>query len=123
VVGGADGDQFVIENNTSAGGDNQNGLKLSSLQTTGILLGGTATYQDGYAQLVADVGTTTRQTQISSEALGALRSQALSFRDSVSGVNLEEELVKLTTFQQSFNAASRLIQAAKEMSDVLIRMI
>ena len=119
----ADGDQFVIENNISASGDNQNGLKLSSLQTSRILLGGTATYQDGYAQLVADVGATTRQTQISSEALGTLRSQALAFRDSVSGVNLEEEAANMLKFQQAFQAAAQMISTADRLFQTLMQAV
>jgi len=35
---------------------------------------------------------------------------------------MDEELVKLTTYQQAFNASSRLIQAAKDMYDVLLQM-
>ena len=44
-------------------------------------------------------------------------------RQSVEGVNLDEELVRLTTFQQAFNASARMIQAAKELFDVLTNII
>ena len=37
----------------------------------------------------------------------------------VSGVNLDEELINLTTYQQAFNASARLIQATKDMFEVL----
>ncbi len=119
----ADGDQFVIENNIGASGDNQNGLKLSSLQTSRILLSGTATYQDSYGQLVADVGSITRQTQISSEALGALRNQALTFRDSVSGVNLEEEAANMLKYQQAFQAAAQMIGVADRLFQTLMQAV
>jgi flagellar hook-associated protein 1 FlgK len=36
------------------------------------------------------------------------------------GVSLDEELVRMTQFQQSYAAASRLIQAAQEMLDTLL---
>jgi flagellar hook-associated protein 1 len=119
----ADGDQFVIENNTNASGDNQNGLKLSSLQTTTTLLGGTASYQDSYGQMVAEVGTTTRQTQISSEALATLRNQALTARDSISGVNLEEEAANMLKFQQAFQAAAQMVSMADRLFQTLMQAV
>jgi flagellar hook-associated protein 1 len=39
------------------------------------------------------------------------------------GVNLDEELVLMTTYQQAFNASARLIQAAKDMYDTLMGMV
>jgi flagellar hook-associated protein 1 FlgK len=41
-------------------------------------------------------------------------------RSSVEGVNLDEELIQLTVYQQAFSASARLITAAKEMYDVLL---
>ncbi|OYX79748.1 MAG: hypothetical protein B7Y85_07730, partial [Brevundimonas sp. 32-68-21] len=39
------------------------------------------------------------------------------------GVNMDEELVNMTTFQQAYNASARLIQASKDMYDTLIGML
>ncbi|MCA6289348.1 MAG: hypothetical protein IM608_08900, partial [Phenylobacterium sp.] len=44
-------------------------------------------------------------------------------RESVEGVNLDEELVRLTTYQQAFNASARMIQAAREMFEVLTSVV
>ena len=44
-------------------------------------------------------------------------------RAGVEGVNLDEELIALTTYQQSYNASARLIQAASEMYETLVNMI
>ena len=44
-------------------------------------------------------------------------------RQSQEGVNLDEELINLTTYQQAFNASARLIQATKDMFDVLTNII
>ena len=35
---------------------------------------------------------------------------------------MDEELVRLTTYQRAFNASTRLIQAASDMYDVLLTM-
>jgi flagellar hook-associated protein 1 len=48
------------------------------------------------------------------EAQGAIRDSAISSRDSVSGVNVDEEAVDLLRFQQAYQASSRVIQIARE---------
>jgi flagellar hook-associated protein 1 len=53
----------------------------------------------------------------------SVASEAIARRQSFEGVNLDEELVRLTTYQQAFNASARMIQAAKELFDVLVNMI
>lgn len=53
----------------------------------------------------------------------AIASEATARRSSVEGVNLDEELVKLTTYQQSYNASARLIQAGKDLYDTLLGLV
>jgi flagellar hook-associated protein 1 FlgK len=53
----------------------------------------------------------------------SVSNEATARRQSVEGVNIDEELVRLTTYQQAFNASARMIQAAKDMFDVLTNMI
>lgn len=110
-----DGDAFVIQNNAGVDGDNRNGLLLSGLQTERFLLSGSASYQETYGQLVADVGTTTRQSEISSSALGVLLDQTTEARESVSGVNLDEEAANILKFQQAYTASAQMINVAEEL--------
>jgi flagellar hook-associated protein 1 FlgK len=53
----------------------------------------------------------------------AVKTEADARRQATESVNLDEELVNLTTYQQAFNASARMIQAAKELFDVLTNMI
>jgi len=53
----------------------------------------------------------------------AVMTEATARRESVEGVNIDEELVRLTTYQQAFSASARLIQAAKELIDELVNLI
>ena len=115
-----DGDAFVLGNNTGADGDNRNGLLLSNLQSTKTLLGGSASYQDAYGQMVADVGSSTRQTEISGEALTVLRDQTIEARESVSGVNLDEEAADMLKFQQAYSASAQMINVADTIFQTLL---
>ena len=114
------GDELTIENNTGGTGDNRNALLLSGLQTEQTLLGGTASYQSVYGGLVADVGVKTRQAEVGAETESALLSQAQAARDSVSGVNLDEEAANLIRFQQAYQAAAQVIAVADQVFQTLL---
>ncbi|MFN9705438.1 MAG: flagellar basal body rod C-terminal domain-containing protein [Planctomycetota bacterium] len=43
-------------------------------------------------------------------------------RESISGVNIDEEMVDLMRFQQSYEAAARFLSVAQEMTDTLINL-
>lgn len=53
----------------------------------------------------------------------AVAIEATNRRQSVEGVNLDEELVNLTTYQQAFSASARMIQAASDMFDTLLGIV
>lgn len=49
------------------------------------------------------------------DAQGAIKDGAVAARESVSGVNLDEEAVDLIRFQQAYQASSRVVQVAREI--------
>lgn len=49
------------------------------------------------------------------DAQGAIRDGAVTAREAVSGVNLDEEAVDLIRFQQAYQASSRVVQVAREI--------
>lgn len=114
------GDALTIENNSSGTGDNRNALALSDLQTSRVLADGTATYQDVYGSLVADIAVQTRQAETGANTEGVLLQQATAARDSVSGVNLDEEAANLIQFQQAYQAAAQMIAVADELFQTLL---
>ena len=101
-------------------GDNTNARALAQLQATPALLGGKATYQDAYNEIVGDVGTRTHAAEIDRTAQEQLLDHARQARDSVSGVNLDEEAANLLKYQQAYHAAAQLIPALNNMFDALI---
>lgn len=75
------------------------------------------------AQLGGVIGRRSQQAQERLQGAETIANEAISRRSSVEGVNIDEELVQLTVYQQSYNASARLIAAAKEMFDVLANLI
>ncbi|WP_022693946.1 flagellar hook-associated protein FlgK [Ponticaulis koreensis] len=78
---------------------------------------------DAAAQIASDAGSKATTLLNRAEASEALREEAKLRRASAEGVNLDEEMVNMTVFQQSYSAASRLIQASKDMYDTLLNMV
>lgn len=114
------GDELIIENNQKGIGDNRNALALAGLQTSNVLDGGNASYQDVYGQLVADVAVKTRQAESNTNTEEVLLNQSIAARDSVSGVNLDEEAANLIRYQQAYQAAAQVISVADQMFQVLL---
>ena len=117
----ANNDTFTVSPGSGVG-DARNGVLLAGLQSKNILDGGHATFQAGYAQMVNFVGNKTRETQIASSAADTTVQQAQAARDSVSGVNLDEEASNLLRYQQAYQASGKVIQVANTLFDTLLSL-
>jgi flagellar hook-associated protein 1 FlgK len=101
-------------------GDNTNALRLADLEKKAALLGGKATLNDAYGQLVAKASSSTHAATISSSAQQVLLNQATQSRENLAGVNLDEEAANLIKFQQSYQAAAQVVSVARSLFDTLI---
>jgi flagellar hook-associated protein 1 FlgK len=114
------GDQFTVQANTGATGDNRNALELAALQSVKLLNGATQTLESAYSSLVADVGGETQHAGLSLEAQSMLLEQSMQARYAISGVNLDEEAANLLRFQQAYSAAAQVVSVADEIFEVLL---
>lgn len=113
------GDVFTIEFNSNGTGNNRNGQAMAELQNA-LLIDGTSNLQDAYGAFVSEIGSDTRQAQINSQAMDSLMNDAKQKRDSISGVNLDEEAINLTRYQQAYQASAQVIAAADNMFQTLL---
>ncbi|MBT8126441.1 MAG: flagellar hook-associated protein FlgK [Gammaproteobacteria bacterium] len=117
------GDEFSTEYNTGGIGDNRNALLLAGLATEKLLYAGSASVTDSYKKLVADVGTGTKQAEINSLAQQRILDQTRATRESISGVNLDEEAANLVRYQQAYQAAAQVIATAGSLFDTLLSAV
>jgi flagellar hook-associated protein 1 FlgK len=75
------------------------------------------------ANIGGDIGRKANTAANASAGAKALQTETNTRLQSVEGVNLDEELVNLTTFQQAYSASARLVQASKDMIDTLLGMM
>jgi flagellar hook-associated protein 1 FlgK len=116
----AAGDTFSLQRNTSGVQDGRNAVLFAKLQTQNTVAGGAATFQSSYARLVADNGIRTREAKVKLDAQGAVLNQAEERRDSLSGVNLDEEAANMLRFQQAYQASSKILEIGSKLFDTIL---
>ena len=117
------GDEFTIEFNANGSSDNRNAVNLGGVRTRDILDGGATNFENAYGSLIEKIGTRTAQAQISRDASESLLAQSQGNRDSIAGVNLDEEAANLIKFEQSYNASAQVINIARQIFDTLISAV
>lgn len=116
------GDVFTISANTGGTGDNRNAVAMANLQTAAMLNSGNDTMQTAYAQVVSQVGNQAQEIKITSAAQDSLLGSVEQARQSVSGVNLDEEATNLLRYQQAYQASGKLIAIASTLFDTILRI-
>jgi flagellar hook-associated protein 1 FlgK len=66
------------------------------------------------------VGRKTQSAEANLTAQEGLLNQTIAAKDSVSGVNLDEEAADLVRFQQAYQAASQVVLTSRTIFDTLI---
>ena len=111
-------------------GDGQGGLALSTIgevatrfQAAGALGKVTMNLSRYAAELGGAVGRGAAAAETRKASAESVFREATNRRQSVEGVNIDEELINLTTYQQAFNASARMVQAASDLFEVLVNMV
>ena len=99
------------------------GQVASKFSAAGTSPGGNLSVSRYASELSGEIGGTAAAAKTRQESAQALATEADGRRSNYEGVNLDEELVMMTTYQQAFNASARLIQAAQDLYDVLLGMV
>ena len=115
------GDSFSIGFNTNGISDNRNAEFLAALGTRNTLNNGSQSLSEGYAGLVGEIGVKTRQSQLDRDSGQTLLEQSTNQRESVSGVNLDEEAGRLIQFQAAYNASAQVMSVAQDLFNTLLQ--
>ncbi|HLK57575.1 MAG TPA: flagellar hook-associated protein FlgK [Chthonomonadaceae bacterium] len=104
--------------NTFAPGNGDNATALAALSTTQVINGFSLT--DYYNSSIAQIGADTQSYQNQANTQQSVVSQVQNQQQSVSGVNLDEELTKMLQYQRSYQAAARVINVMDACVDQII---
>jgi flagellar hook-associated protein 1 FlgK len=124
------GDAISVQATAFPAGDNGNAdafVALGNLAFVGRQAGGAGpagggqTVTDAYASALANVGVRVQSAKASADQSASIASDAKTAQTSQAGVNLDEEAARLLQYQQSYQAAAKILQIAQTIFDSLLQ--
>ncbi len=104
-------------------GDNSNAISIANLQSDSTLMPGNSTFDDYFNALVGDVGSDVQAAGFNHNHQETMVFSLQNYRQEISGVSLDEEMVNLIQHQHAYNAAAKMINAADEMLSTLLGIL
>jgi len=104
-------------------GDNGNAIAIANLKTAMTMNGNTATYGAYYESFIGNVGHAVQQAASYYGHQDQMVGQLENYRESISGVAIDEEMVNLVKYQNAYQAAAKLITTADEMMQTVLNML
>ena len=105
---------------TLGSGDGTKALAMAQLKQNKVMSGGSQSFEEFYLSFMARLGAQGQRTTTMAENQRSLTDQINAQRQSVMGVNIDEEMMDIIKFQQAFSAMARYITTIDEMLDTII---
>jgi flagellar hook-associated protein 1 FlgK len=104
-------------------GDGTNATALAALQDQVVSSLGGVSLNEYYTATVADLAVSSSAAASASEASSVIFDSLTAQRESISGVNLDEEAVNLISYQRAYQGAARYMTVVDEMLQTLLTLI
>jgi flagellar hook-associated protein 1 FlgK len=126
------GDAFTVTKTLYPTASNGNALAFTALRDAALVgraplsgggVGGGNTLTDAYAAALANIGVRVQGAQFTADISAAVAAQAEASRSAFSGVDLDEEAARLIQYQQSYQAAAKILQIAQNVFDTLLASV
>ncbi|MBQ2601413.1 MAG: flagellar hook-associated protein FlgK [Treponema sp.] len=108
---------------TADAGDARAAVEIAAIRNTSVMIGRSRTFDDYFADSVTNVGLKGEQAQNMLASQNAIMNDLTALRDSISGVNVDEELADIIKFQHGYNAAAKFITVQDELLETLINRL
>jgi flagellar hook-associated protein 1 FlgK len=105
---------------TASGSGNANALAMQNLSKATSVEG--KTFNNAHARVISELGVRVQRATADSKSSGNVAALSKEQLGSETGVNLEEEAAKLLQFQQSYQAAAKMLQVAQSVFDTLLEV-
>ncbi|MCX7025066.1 MAG: flagellar hook-associated protein FlgK [Spirochaetes bacterium] len=111
---------FGDNGNPAAPGDGRAALEIAALRDRNVMVGALKTFDDFFADSVARVGLMGERAGMNAETQSRIVKNLTDMRESLSGVNMDEELSNMIKFQHGYAAAAKFITVFDSMLDTII---
>ena len=119
----ADTNRIAAAEGADKPGDNRNAIAIAKLRDMPTMNGSTVTFGAYYDSMVSDAGLAVQQATSYYDHQSQMVLQVENYRESISGVSIDEETVNLIKYQNAYQAAAKLINTADEMMETILSMI
>lgn len=106
----------------SANGENMMAMADTLMSRTSATLGG-ATFSGYYGELIGTLGVQSQQAQNMVNNQTVLVNATVNWRESISGVNIDEEMANMIKFQKGYAAAATVMSTMSQLLDTLINSV
>ena len=103
-------------------GSNANVLSMINLEDSKVLSNSAATFGTYYSSLVSDIGVASSAAETNDVAQNRILEELNAYRESISGVSLDEEAANLIRYQHAYQAAARLLSVVDEMLEIIVNL-
>lgn len=93
---------------------------ISDLQFSGIVNG--STVSDFYNSMLSDIGSSLQEAEFLHQSQQLIIQNLQNQKEAVTGVSLDEEMTKLIQFEQSYEAAARIVTTVDEMIQTVLSL-
>ena len=114
---------FADHSETALNGDGRAAVEIAAIRNTKVMIGHERTFDDYFADSVTHVGLMGEQAETNLLSQNAVMDDLRSLRDSISGVNIDEELADIMKFQHGYNAAAKFVTVIDSMLDTVINRL
>ena len=104
-------------------GDGDNLNLMIGLEDSLNFSGATLTGEDALSDIFASLGRAVNTADADSDAYGIEKADLSDLRDSISGVDLDEEATSLISWQAAYQASSRVVTATNQLLAELMEMV
>lgn len=104
-------------------GDGRSAVEIAAIRNTQVMIGSSRTFDDYFADTVTKVGLKGEQAENMFLSQNSIMNDLRDLRDSISGVNIDEELADIIKFQHGYNAAAKFVSVIDEMLDTVINRL
>jgi len=108
------------EGGGEAFGDGSAALAIANLRTQGVMLGASGSFDEFFSTVVTDIGLRGQIAQTALETQSLVLKELRDMRESLSGVNIDEELANMIKYQHGYSAAARFVTEVDQMLDTII---
>mgnify|MGYP003291768575 CR=1 FL=1 len=114
---------YIDASGNAATGDGRAAVEIASIRNTSIMVGSMKTFDDYFADSVTNVGLKGQQAETNLLSQNAIMDDLRNLRDSISGVNIDEELAEIMKFQHGYNAAAKFVTVWDSLLDTVINKL